>query len=205
MLFLKLLFGLVLQYATSTVLLFGLGGFGGMVIGGAGGSYLYRIDKRYPSLLSGFAAIFGCLPFWVLLNFIHAGTPFLIIAVVSIIAGISASITGPIVKASLQNVTFPEMRGQAFALYNLFDDFGRGIGPVFLAFMITRQGSRTPAFNLGVLGWVVCGILNASTYFTVLRDEDYVQGTIAARLSKPNPGILIEDGDGVLGIIRSTQ
>ena len=48
------------------------------------------------------------------------------IGVVATSSGLLAGVTGPIVKASLQNVTLPETRGQAFALFNTFDDFGRG-------------------------------------------------------------------------------
>ena len=51
----------------------------------------------------------------------------------AIVAGFACGVTGPIVKATLQNVTLPHERGQAFALLNTFDDFGRGLGPVFVA------------------------------------------------------------------------
>ena len=60
--------GMTVEFATFVVLLFGFGNFGGMLIGGQGGAYLYSLDKRYPALLAGSAAIFGCIPFWILLN-----------------------------------------------------------------------------------------------------------------------------------------
>ena len=176
--------GMSVEFATFTVLWFGFGTFFGQLLGGAGGQYLYRVDKRYPALLAGSMAIFGCVPFWVLLNGVNNTSSFIFIAAVSLAAGASAGVTGPIIKATLQNVTLPNMRGQAFALFNTFDDFGRGLGPVFVAFLITSVGGRTPAFNLGTLGWVVCGILNLLVFFTADVDERRAQSTISASLSQ---------------------
>jgi predicted MFS family arabinose efflux permease len=172
--------GMSVEFATFTVLWFGLGNFFGLVLGGAGGQYLYQVDKRYPALLAGSMAIFGCAPFWVLLNGVNNNSSSVFIALVSLISGAAAGVTGPIIKATLQNVTLPTMRGQAFALMNTFDDFGRGLGPVFLALLITSAGGRTPAFNLGTMGWAMCGILNLATFFTAERDERQVQATLAA-------------------------
>ena len=71
----------------------------------------------------------------------------------AIVAGTLSGITGPIVKATLQNVTMPTHRGQAFALLNTFDDFGRGLGPAFVARMIEKMG-RQRAFKVDIL-WIL--------------------------------------------------
>lgn len=155
-----------------------------MVIGGSGGSYLFRLDRRYPPLFAGIMAILGCFPFWILLNDIDRSSSWLTLSTVTILAGMGSGVTGPIVKATLQNVTQPQMRGQAFALFNTFDDFGRGLGPVFVAMMIANVGGRTPAFNIGVFGWIVCGVFNLFMFWTVVGDEDHVQRVLAARLAK---------------------
>ena len=170
------------QYATVVVLIFGVGNFFGMLIGGYGGAYLYRIDKRYPALLAGPSAVLSCFPFWILLNGINSKTSILITGLVSISTGLLSGITGPIIKATLQNVTLPNTRGQAFALFNTFDDLGRGLGPVFVANMIVRFGGRTHAFNIGVLGWIICGAANLCVFFTVSNDENHVQSTITSTL-----------------------
>mmetsp|Transcript_27277 Transcript_27277/g.31774 ORF Transcript_27277/g.31774 Transcript_27277/m.31774 type:complete len:633 (+) Transcript_27277:132-2030(+) len=170
--------GLSVQSATGIILFFGLGNFFGMVIGGVCGDYLYKKDSRYPSLLSGSMAIIGCFPLWVLVNTTHVDddedfTGWMVICAgfISILAGVGSGVTGPIVKATLQNVTLPHARGQAFALLNTFDDFGRGLGPVFVAFLIIRLGGRQAAFNVGIAGWVLCGLFNLCIFFTVRSDE----------------------------------
>lgn len=195
--------GLPVEGATLIILLFGLGNFLGTVQGGLGGSYLYaRYGPRYPALLSGGAAIAVCLPMWGLINFdfqvnennyynnnnnngddyfVNGGASAITFStyftpgIIALLAGCMSGITGPIVKSTLQNVTMPQMRGQAFALLNTFDDFGRGLGPAFVAWMIENLGGRTRAFNIGVLGWTLCGILNLMLFCTVERDEEKVR------------------------------
>lgn len=179
--------GMTVEFATFTVLIFGLGNFFGLIMGGAGGQYLYSVDKRYPALLAGSMAIFGCVPFWVLLNGVNNNSSFVFVMFVSIVAGTAAGATGPIIKATLQNVTLPHMRGQAFALFNTADDFGRGIGPVFVSYLITTTGGRTPAFNIGTLGWAVCGVFNLLIFFTAERDEQEVQAALSASLGRQPP------------------
>lgn len=169
---------MTVQQATTAVLFFGFGNFFGILLGGTGGDYLYKKNPRYPALLSGFMAIFGCVPLWVLINttkVVDGEIPLgmgLTICLIAVLAGIGSGVTGPIVKATLQNVTIPHARGQAFALLNTFDDFGRGLGPVFVAGLIVSLGGRQAAFNVGVAGWVLCGLFNFCIFFTVKSDEE---------------------------------
>ena len=141
----------------------------------------------------------GCFPMWALINHDSHGDSRIILWLIAFVAGAFSAITGPIVKSTLQNVTQPQMRGMAFALLTTFDDFGnlsfaltvchhlcctinllgttsffagRGLGPSFVAWMIGKLGGRRNAFNVGVGGWVLCGILNGMLYFTVERDEE---------------------------------
>ena len=164
--------GFTVEMATTTLMCFSLGHVCGLILGGIGGSKLYEIDTRFPSLLAGTFAIFGCFPFWWLLNGVSAAeTEFWKTASIAWIAGFGSGPTGPIIKATITNVTPPLKRGQAFALENLFDDFGKGLGPYFVSVLIVNMGGRLPAFNIGVLGWIICGIANLLCFFTIQKDE----------------------------------
>ena len=174
--------GFSVQAATTILLFFSVGYGLGLVLGGAGGKFLYKIDVRLPALLAGGTAMIGCFPLWFLLNSVDSSTPFFIVAASAIITGIGSAPAGPIIKATLTNVTLPRARGQAFALFNLFDDFGKGLGPFFVSLLIVKFG-RTQAFNIGVLGWIFCGVANLAISFTVAHDEHVVQTTLAAQLS----------------------
>lgn len=112
---------------------------------------------------------------WGLVNLDFNASNFFVIGLISALAGLLSAITGPIVKSTLQNVTMPQMRGQAFALLNTFDDFGRGLGPAFVAWLIGKLGGRRTAFNVGISGWVLCGLLNGCLFFTVEADEEKVR------------------------------
>lgn len=49
----------------------------------------------------------------------------------------------------LQNVTTPEVRGTAFAVFTLTDDLGKGLGPLMIVALIDAFGhNRRTAFNL---------------------------------------------------------
>lgn len=176
--------GMTVEGATSTVLLFGVGNFLGMLMGGTFGRYLYYRNPRYPPLFAGLMAILGCFPFWMLLNSVNASTNLFKLAVISVLAGAGSGATGPIVKATLQNVTLPNARGQSFAIFNTFDDFGRGLGPMFVSLLIVHFGNRTSAFNIGVLGWIICGVFNMCMYFVVENDELRVQTVLSMNISR---------------------
>jgi MFS family permease len=174
--------GFTVETATTTMMLFSVGYAIGLVVGGVGGRHLYQIDVRLPALLAGTTAIIGCFPLWYLLNHVDSTTPYIITASSAIVAGIGAAPTGPIIKATLTNVTLPRARGQAFALFNLFDDFGKGLGPFFVSLLIVKFGGRLHAFNLGVFGWIICGVANLAIFFTVAKDERAIQMAIAAEM-----------------------
>jgi len=165
------------------------GNFFGILIGGIGGDYLYKKDPRYPPLLSGTCAILGCVPLWILINttkVVDGEVPVGVairIGSIAVLAGVGSGVTGPIVKATLQNVTLPNARGQAFALLNTFDDFGRGLGPVFVAGLIISLGGRRVAFNVGVAGWILCGLFNLCIFFTVKSDEENTRRLFVERYS----------------------
>mmetsp|Transcript_16241 Transcript_16241/g.44683 ORF Transcript_16241/g.44683 Transcript_16241/m.44683 type:complete len:139 (-) Transcript_16241:525-941(-) len=132
-------------------------------------------------------ALASCFPFWYLINMERADTSSPILWMGSILLGFLSGGTGPIVKATLQNVTLPNSRGQAFAMFNTFDDFGRGLGPVFVSVLIVNLGGRQPAFNVGVFGWMVCGVVNLLIFFTVVRDEEKIQTLVREQLTHSVP------------------
>mmetsp|Transcript_49958 Transcript_49958/g.60103 ORF Transcript_49958/g.60103 Transcript_49958/m.60103 type:complete len:239 (+) Transcript_49958:2-718(+) len=169
--------GMTIQAATLTFFIFSFGNFLGVIIAGAGGSYLYKRDVRYPSLLAGVSSIIAVAPMYAIINTIDSTTGIVYRSFVCITAGICSGVTGPIVKSTLLNVTLPIKRGFVFSLLNTFDDCGRGFGPYVIALMIQKLG-RSLAFRWGILGWAVCGVLNASVFFFVANDEENVQTQI---------------------------
>jgi predicted MFS family arabinose efflux permease len=175
--------GFSVETATTVLMCFSLGNVCGLILGGIGGRHLYQLDNRYPAILAGSMAIMGCFPLWILLNTVDSTTPYWLVALIAFIGGFGSGPTGPIIKATTANVTLPRARGQAFALCSLFDDFGKGLGPYLVSILIAQMGGRRlPAFNIGVGGWILCGVANLVIFFTVKQDEATVQTTLAAQL-----------------------
>lgn len=179
--------GFSVEMATTVLMCFGVGNTLGLIFGGSCGSYLYKVDKRYPALLAGSMAILGCAPFWFLINVADASASFWSVALIAIAAGFGSGPTGAIIKATVTNISLPRERGQAFALFALTDDFGKGLGPYFVSILIVHMGGRLAAFNIGILGWVVCGLANLGIFFTVREDEARIQAAVASELESLSP------------------
>ena len=97
---------------------------------------------------------------------------------VAFIGGLCASITGPNVRAVLQNCNLPETRGTVFAMFALTDDLGKAFGPFLIAAFVTAIGRRA-AFNLATCAWFLCGLLLLGLSCTMLRDEQTVLDKVA--------------------------
>ncbi|CAM9283181.1 unnamed protein product, partial [Phaeothamnion confervicola] len=164
--------GLSVTAASFVIFLFGIGGVIGAIIGGPLGSYLYQRGKWLPPLLMGATTLLAIPPCLVLLD--DAAKGLAVHGAASLAGGCMASITGPNVRALLINVTVPVTRGTAFGVFNLFDDVGKGLGPVYVSLLIAQVGRRE-AFTIALNFWVACGIFLALTALTVNRDEDRVQ------------------------------
>lgn len=99
-------------------------------------------------------------------------------------------------------MTHPQARGQAFALLNTFDDFGRGLGPVFVAALIqSLNGNRRHAFTFGATGWMICGFVNTGMFWTVEQDQDVLQQRLLlesqVRRSRVNSRCMDDEGADV--------
>mmetsp|Transcript_33129 Transcript_33129/g.65590 ORF Transcript_33129/g.65590 Transcript_33129/m.65590 type:complete len:213 (-) Transcript_33129:328-966(-) len=167
--------------ATLTVMALGVGSFFGLILGGYLGQRLYNHSPRLQPLLMGTSTIASCLPLFYLFNSVDVDTGHVTSISVSVVAGLLAAIASPNVKAVLHNVTLPETRGRAFAFQVIFDDLGRGIGPLFVAQLIKRLGRRQEAFNYGLLGFVVCGLLQIGMFFTLEEDRTYINNQLVAK------------------------
>ena len=161
--------------ATTICTIYGVGGLCGQGLGGLIGQRLYNKRKIYVAWLMGGSTIVGVFPMLLLLNL-----PFSYGALIPVafVGGALASITGPNVRAVLQNCNLPETRGTVFALFALTDDLGKAFGPFLIAAFVSAMGRRA-AFNIATCAWFLCGILLLSLGFTMERDEQTVIEKVA--------------------------
>jgi MFS family permease len=161
---------------TATHIVMGIGGasIAGGFIGGLIGNRLYNRHPRYLPLLCGVTTLLGVIPTAALIQFparSGADASTLPLLLIGVAAGFTVAMTSSNVRAILLNVNAPETRGSIFALFNLFDDLGRGLGPFVISRFILLLDSRERAFHVANLMWVVCGLLLLVMARTFPRDE----------------------------------
>eukprot|EP00808_Paulinella_micropora_P014793 g27029.t1 len=137
--------GLSIIQATTVLTALSVGAWVGAVVGGMIGQALYNYSKRLQPILVGTAVLLASIPLLYLINAApakgHPGRMFSLYFASSCI-GFFAAHGGSNLRAVMQNVTLPETRGITFAVLNLADDLGRGLGPWFIALLIKYYGER---------------------------------------------------------------
>ncbi|MCR4425759.1 MAG: MFS transporter [Firmicutes bacterium] len=176
--------GFSIEQATVMSLVFGAGAIIGGLQGGIWGNALYNQNRAYLPLLNGVTTIIGTVPFFaVVLWPIPQNPGFGAIVFPSILAfagGWLIGITSPNVKALLLNVNPPETRGSIFAVFNLTDSVGKGVGPILGGWLAVRYG-LTSTMLFAVAWWVVCGLIWFPIARTSPRDEDKLRALMARR------------------------
>lgn len=180
--------------ATAIVTIYLVGGLFGQVIGGWWGQHLYNKHKEHVAYLMGFSTILGILPMLLIINLPFS---YATLGPVSLLGGACASMTGPNVRAVLQNCNLPETRGTVFALFALTDDLGKAFGPYLISAFVAVLGRRG-AFNVATFMWLICGILLLSLSCTMRKDEEKIVLKVAACNDNNNNVLLI--GSGKVGL-----
>ena len=165
--------GMTVENATIAVTLFGVGSLLGVIAGGYYGQILYNRNKVLITYLMSSTTALGVFPMYYAINGYSGNAFFYIILLIS---GFIVSITGPNVRSVLQSVTAPEVRGTAFAVYNLTDDLGKGFGPVIVdAIVYISSGDKNTAYNVVISFWFICAILLFMMSTSMVADEEAVQ------------------------------
>jgi len=165
------------EMGTLIFTLFGVGAAIGGIAGGWLGQVVYKRDPRNMPLLAGSTILAGIIPTIFLLNMSWPSDPGLVhwIAPVAfaIFSGALISVAGPNIKAILINANPPEHRGTVFALHNIFDGIGKGLGPLIGGMLIASMGFTFTVY-FSALMWIPCGLLYLGIYWTIKKDLKYV-------------------------------
>ncbi|TGK64732.1 MFS transporter [Leptospira wolffii] len=171
-------YGLPKDKASALVIYAAAGIFIGTFFGGVIGQKIYDTKKTLLPIFCGACILTGIVPTVFLL---HAGniasSPFFI--PVNILTGIIISVTGPNVRALIMNVNPPKSRSSMFALYNLTDNLGNGLGPAMAALLLTILPDRTTAFTISILFWVPSGLSWLYILKNFKKDHDWMHQELA--------------------------
>ena len=98
-------------------------------------------------------------------------------------------------RAVLIGVNAPETRGTVFAIFNLMDGLGKGLGPAAVASLIAAHGRRY-AFNVSLSMWLLCGALLAGIARTLGADEAALQQLLARARATARSGTAPQAEEG---------
>jgi len=193
--FLSQALGISVELSTLIVLSYGVGIVLGQLWGGWLADRWFLRHKKLLSLVMGSFVVLGGVP--IILMLYETSQPLWIYFVLAAPGGFLAGAPSAIMRALLLNVTLPEIRGTAFAVLNLVDDLGRGVGPYFVSLIIEAfPGRRVDALAISISTWLVGGILLACTVFTLERDVANVDSKLLEQFIQNHP---VEDVEQLMG------
>jgi predicted MFS family arabinose efflux permease len=185
--------------ATTLVVVFGAGSVLGSLAGGAGGQALYNRSPGLLGLLMATTTALWALPLLYIVNTSALRGD----SVLAFLAGALSCVTGTNVRAVLLGVNAPETRGTVFAIFNLMDGLGKGLGPAAVASLIAAHGRRY-AFNVGISLWFLAALFLAGIAATLGRDE----AALAERLAAVRAAAAADDSEEAVelaGLLRGAQ
>jgi len=160
--------------STSLVLVgFGLGGAIGTVAGGLAVDLIWKREVTFVPVLLGSAILLALAPYFVFVD-APLGTVTAFAGVAFLVALPAMVAQGGGSQALLLNVTMPESRSFASAVFTVAQNIGFGVGPVVYAYIANATGSRTTAFNWLTICWFLVAILYAATLPFVRTDAQRV-------------------------------
>jgi len=159
-----------LEGATALSISFGIGNVTGTIAGGKLGQHLYLKDKRFLVLLMAVAAWAGMLPMILLISAAGSWGSVWVCHCLDALGGLFSPVAGCNAKAVLLNTVPCSSRGVVFGVYNIMDDLGKGLGPVFVSSFIRHFGRRA-SFIFGISMWLPCGFFCLLMCRTILADD----------------------------------
>ncbi|WP_297504984.1 MFS transporter [Thermococcus sp.] len=160
--------GMEKDTATFVLLILGIATVIGTLVGGYVGDYFERKTPGGRALITGMAVFLGMIA---AIGVIVYPLPpelslegWLALTVYSILFLQLVSFAGPNVTAIISQVNLPEDRGTVFGVFNIIDNVGKALGPLFGGFLIEtlRKAGYTNAqayeytLIIGSLFWTLC-------------------------------------------------
>ena len=172
--------------ATFVLLLIGVSTVIGSLIGGFAGDYFENKQRGGRAVITGLAIFIGMIavigvvlyPLPSKLSILY----WLLIGIYSFILLQLVSYAGPNVRAIISQVNPPEDRGTVFGLFNILDNVGKAIGPLFGGFLIelmmSTGFSKPIAYEytmlIGSLFWIPCALLWIWIRWNYPEDRDRI-------------------------------
>ena len=171
--------GLDTVSATALWEIFGVTTIVGTLLWASIGDWLFNRRPRHAALLCTVVIALGMLPMFALFNV--EWPRYQDYVLLAVCGGLLISVASANIRAFLMNVNPPEQRGSAFAVYNLMDTIGKGVGPAVGGMMLAATQNYSLMLNVAISFWSLCVVVFAGVVFTIDQDR-------AALRSRASPG-----------------
>jgi MFS family permease len=163
--------------ATSLWEIFGVVTVVGTLLWASVGDWLFNRRPRHAALLCTVVIALGMLPMFALFNFEWPRYQHYLW--LAICGGLLISVASSNIRAFLMNVNPPEQRGSAFAVFNLTDTIGKGVGPALGGMILAASQNYQLMLNVAVSFWSLCVVIFLGVVFTIDRDRAALQRRVA--------------------------
>lgn len=149
--------GFSTEQATTIFNIFAIGFVPGTIIGGIAGVWLIKKKAAWLPLFCGITTASGAVVSLLLFIYVPVSN-FWLTSAMGFLASFLVAFNGPNVRTMLLDTNPPEHRGAIFALFNLTDLGGTGIGK-YIAGTLSAAYGLSFAINACTLVWFPCAIL----------------------------------------------
>ncbi len=168
--------GLTVEQSTGRISLFGMGAAVGGVLGGVWGQRIYNKRSRNISLFMGCVQAFSVPLMWRIIDAEYTSANLSVNLFIIMCAGLIASMAGTNVRFLLTNVNSPSTRGFVMSIFDVFNNIGKGLGPLIVSWLVQYMGSRRVGYDIAMVAWWLDAFFMACTFFTVEEDERRAAG-----------------------------
>lgn len=161
--------------------LFGFGAAAGLIGWAVIGDRLFQKNPASLPRLCAAGILAGMVPCLVIVNLPMGAAP-LPYYLLALAAGFAIAVASANVKAMLMNVNRPEHRGSVFAVFNLADSLGKGIGPALGGLLMTF--GYFVMMNVAIGFWLLCGLIMLRVASTIGPDHHAQLDLMANRAAR---------------------
>lgn len=188
--------GMAKDTATFVLLILGIATIVGTLVGGFAGDYFEKKMKGGRAVLTGLAIFLGMLAAIGIVVYPLPSTlslrGWIVLTLYSILFLQLVTFAGPNVTAIISQVNLPEDRGTVFGVFNILDNVGKALGPLFGGFLIEAlRNSGYPntlayeyALVIGSLFWIPCALVWVWLRKQYPEDRSKIQEILKERAEK---------------------
>jgi MFS family permease len=151
----------------------------GYPIGGSLGDALFKRTARGRLLVAAGGVIVGAILLFFTLRVPTEQT--LLFGMLLAATALFMPFAAPNMVASVYDVTLPEIRSTANAVFNFFDQIGSSIAPLLAGLIAVKASLGSAILIISVSAWLICFVFIVMAAVVIPRDIEHLRGQLRER------------------------